>query len=60
MPLASLVEELRTTLQGREQVIAAMNCGIAGPYPFERSVWEVFNPLGGLDLGPGSELPNGG
>ncbi len=31
VPLASLVEELRTTLQEREQVIAAMKCGIC-PY----------------------------
>lgn len=60
VPLASLVEELRTTLQEREQVIAAMKFGIAGPYRFERSVWDTFQPLAGLDLGPGTDSPNGG
>jgi hypothetical protein len=53
------VEELRTTLQEREQVIAAMRSGITGPYRFERSAWDVFQPLAGLDLGPGTDSPDG-
>ena len=48
--LEELVEQLRETLNEREQVIAAIKCGIDGPYTFERSVWEVPDFLSGLNL----------
>ena len=47
VPLEQLVEQLRETLDEREQVIAAIKCGIEGPYSFERSVWEVPNFFSG-------------
>ena len=50
VPLPELVEQLRETLDEREQVIAAIRVGIDGPYRFRRSVWEVPNLLGGLEL----------
>jgi hypothetical protein len=46
-----LVEQLRDTLDEREKVIAAMKCGIEGPYKFELSVWQVPDLLSGLDFG---------
>jgi hypothetical protein len=49
VPLGCLVDHLRETLDEREQVIAAIKLGVAGPYAFERSVWDVFNPLAGIE-----------
>ncbi len=49
VPLNDLIAQLRETLQEREQVIAAIKTGVPGPYKFQRSVWEKFNPLGGID-----------
>ena len=49
--LEELVEQLCETLDEREQVIAAIKCGIEGPYKFERSVWEVTDLLSGLTFG---------
>ena len=46
-----LVEQLRETLDEREQVIAAMKFGIDGPYKFERSVWQIPDFLSGSDSG---------
>ncbi len=40
VPFTELIEHLRATLAEREQVIAAVEKGIAGPYRFEQSVWE--------------------
>jgi len=45
--LTELIEQLRATLAEREQVIVATKKGISGPYQFERSVWERFDPLMG-------------
>ncbi len=42
-----LIEQLQETLKEREMVIAAAKSGIAGPYKFQRSVWEqvdLFEP----------------
>jgi hypothetical protein len=41
IPFPDLISELRDTLDEREKVIAAMKCGVAGPYRFERSVWSI-------------------
>ena len=49
--LEELVEQLGETLGEREQVVAAIKCGIEGPYKFERSVWEVPDLLSGLNFG---------
>ena len=43
-----LIEQLRETLKERETVIAAAKSGIAGPYRFDRSVWEQVDLLGAL------------
>lgn len=40
---AELVEQLRETLDEREQVIAATKMGLTGPYRFSRSVWVAPN-----------------
>ena len=48
--LEQLIEQLRETLQEREQVIAAIKFGIDGPYSFTHSVWEVPDLLRGLGL----------
>ena len=41
VPYDDLVTVLRQTLDEREQVIAAMKCGISGPYRFANSVWQI-------------------
>ena len=43
-----MIEQLQETLKEREMVIAAVKSGVAGPYKFERSVWEQVDPLGPL------------
>jgi hypothetical protein len=48
VPIEQLIDQLRETLEEREQVIAAAKLGVPGPYRFERSVWERFDLLGGL------------
>jgi hypothetical protein len=40
VPLGNLAEHLRKTVEEREQVAAAYNMGIAGPYRFEESCWD--------------------
>ena len=40
VPLGNLVENLRKTVEEREQVVAAYNMGIAGPYRFEETCWD--------------------
>ena len=42
-PFAELVEQLQATLEERAQVIVAAKAGIAGPYRFENSVWDVVD-----------------
>ena len=44
-PFAELLEQLQATLEERAQVIAAIKAGIAGPYRFEHSVWDVVDPM---------------
>ncbi len=44
-PFAELLEPLQATLEERAQVIAAIKAGIAGPYHFEHSVWDVIDPM---------------
>ena len=41
VPLHRLVEELRDTVAEREQVAAALQLGVEGPYVFRRSRWET-------------------
>ncbi|NLY01979.1 MAG: hypothetical protein GXY83_38335, partial [Rhodopirellula sp.] len=40
VPFGELIEQLQETLKERDVVIAATESGVAGPYRFERSVWE--------------------
>ena len=42
-PFVELVEQLQATLEERTQVIAAAKAGIAAPYRFEHSVWDVVD-----------------
>ncbi len=41
VPFDELVPALRQTLEEREQVIAAMQLGIEGPYRFTNSAWQI-------------------
>ncbi len=41
-----LIEQLQEMLKEREMVIAAAKSGIAGPYKFQRSVWEQVDLFG--------------
>lgn len=50
VPFQDLIEQLRETLEEREQVVAMVQDGIAGPYVFKQTVWDTFDPLEGLDL----------
>ena len=45
VPFDDLIEQMQATLAEREQVIAAAEKGVPGPYTFERSVWELFKPV---------------
>lgn len=47
VPFGELIEQLQETLRERDIVIAAVEAGIAGPYRFERSIWEHVNLLPG-------------
>jgi len=48
VPFGELIEQLQETLKERDVVIAATESGVAGPYRFERSVWEQVDLLGHL------------
>ncbi|NLX96019.1 MAG: hypothetical protein GXY83_07575 [Rhodopirellula sp.] len=48
VPFGELIEQLQETLKERDVVIAATESGVAGPYRFERSVWEHVDLLGYL------------
>jgi hypothetical protein len=52
VPFEDLITELRETLNEREQVVALVQAGTPRPYAFTRSVWDTFDPLGGIDIGP--------
>jgi len=40
VPFEDLPRQLKETLEEREQVIAALNLGVEGPYTFRRARWE--------------------
>jgi hypothetical protein len=40
VPFEDLARQLRDTLEEREQVMAALNLGVDGPYTFRRARWE--------------------
>lgn len=40
VPFEDLARQLRDTLEEREQVMAAINLGVEGPYTFRRARWE--------------------
>lgn len=40
VPFEDLARQLRETLEEREQVMAALNLGVEGPYTFRRARWE--------------------
>lgn len=40
IPFEDLARQLRETLEEREQVMAALNLGVEGPYTFRRARWE--------------------
>lgn len=40
IPFEDLKRQLRDTLEEREQVLAALNIGVEGPYTFRRARWE--------------------
>jgi len=50
VPFQELIEQLRETLEEREQVVAMAQAGIAGPYVFKQTVWDTIDLLGGMDL----------
>jgi hypothetical protein len=53
---SELVEQLQATLDERGQVIAAIKAGVAGPYHFERSVWQRLDLL--MDASPEEGAPS--
>jgi hypothetical protein len=48
VPFGELLEQLQETLKEREIVIAAVKSGVAGPFKFDRSVWEQVDLLGSV------------
>jgi hypothetical protein len=46
VPFDELLDQLQETLKEREIVIVAAKSGVAGPYTFDRSVWEEFDLWG--------------
>lgn len=49
VPFQDLIEQLRETLEEREQVVSMGDEGVPGPYVFKQTVWDTFDPLKGLD-----------
>jgi hypothetical protein len=49
VPFEDLKRQLRETLEEREQVLAALNIGIDGPYTFRRARWEDPLDVAGRD-----------
>lgn len=49
VPFEDLKRQLRDTLDEREQVMAALNIGIEGPYTFRRARWEDPMDVAGCD-----------
>ncbi|MCH5374113.1 MAG: hypothetical protein JJ992_09060 [Planctomycetes bacterium] len=47
--LGELIEQLRETLSERDQVLAAVKAGIAGPYEFKQTVWTVVDLMADFD-----------
>ena len=50
VPFQELIEQLRETLEEREQVMAMVQEGIAGPYVFKQTVWDTIDLLQGMDF----------
>ena len=50
VPFQDLIEQLRETLEEREQVVSMVEEGIPGPYVFKQTVWDTFDPFRGMDL----------
>jgi hypothetical protein len=50
VPFGDLIEELRETLREREHVAALIQDGTPGPYLFQRTIWDRFDPFRGMDL----------
>ena len=48
VPLSRLVDELRTTVEEREQMVAGMKMGVEGPYRFGDASWEEPSDIVGL------------
>ncbi len=46
IPFQDLITELQATLAERDQVIAMVDSGIAGPYFFANSVWKTVERFG--------------
>ena len=49
VPFQELIEQLRETLEEREQVVAMIQEGIAGPYVFKQTVWDTIDLIQGMD-----------
>jgi hypothetical protein len=49
VPFEDLKRQLRDTLDEREQVMAALNIGVEGPYTFRRASWEDPMDVAGYD-----------
>ncbi len=49
IPFEDLKRQLRETLDEREQVLAALNIGVEGPYTFRRARWEDPMDVAGCD-----------
>lgn len=51
VPFEDLKRQLGETLEEREQVVAALNIGVEGPYTFRRARWEHPLDVAGRDEG---------
>lgn len=40
VPIEHLIDQLRKTIEEREQVVAALRLGVTGPYTFQQTRWE--------------------
>lgn len=49
VPFQDLIDQLLQTLKEWKQVIALVQERVPSPYGFERTVWDRFDPLKGLD-----------
>jgi hypothetical protein len=46
VPIGDVANEILETISEREQVIAAVKCGVSEPFEFEKAIWKSFASSG--------------